>query len=404
MAFELRALRYNAGRLLAHASGKPHRRTDAHGKPKHDEPRVHERLLPEVVHTIVLYHTPDMDSVVRYRAMTPEHLAYHRLVVAMAGDYRRLAALHEKHGGWQAALAASPETKEPPVPDENIQLILQEDKEFSTLLREIPFPPHALYVRGTLPHKDMKAIAIVGTRKATTEGKRVAEQFGHDLAKAGCAIVSGLALGIDAAAHDGALQAHGYTAAVLATGVDRVYPQWNAKLADRILESGGALISEYPPGSPALPYRFLERNRIVSGLAHGIVVIEAPERSGSLATARFALEQNRQVFVIPGPAKHPNFAGSHALIRSGAELVTEPAHVLQALGITAPDAPTAHGAYTQDEERVMQTLRNAQAPLAVDTIIEYTKLNAQTVNQILSTLVIRGALRESGGGYIANHL
>jgi DNA processing protein len=337
--------------------------------------------------------------------MKTERSAYHTLAMLMSGDYRRLSSLIEKHGSWQEALASFPDQERlphTPIP-QDIRLVLRTEKDFPAALREIPFPPHAIYIRGALPHAHTKTIALVGTRKATTEGKHMAHEFAREFAQAGCAVISGLALGIDAAAHDGALEARGYTAAVLATGADRVYPQWNAKLAERILQHHGALISEYPPGSPALPYRFLERNRIVSGLADGVLVIEAPERSGSLATARFALEQNRQILVIPGPAKHPNFIGSHALLRSGAELVTEPTHVLQALGITTEATTRAGETYTDDERAVMEAFVNAQGPLAVDTIIEYTKLNAQAVSRTLSVLVIRGALRESGGGYVTHH-
>ena len=244
-----------------------------------------------------------------------------------------------------------------------------------------------------------RSVAIVGTRKATPGGKEAARTFARELVRMGCAVVSGLAFGLDAAAHEGALDGKGYTIAVLATGLDRIYPQWNTKLAERMIASGGALISEYPPGSPALPYRFLERNRIVSGLAEGVLIIEAPERSGSLATARFALEQDRQVFVVPGPATHPNYAGSHALIRAGAELVTQPAHVLEALGMAAAPQSSGPEAYSKEEQLIREAFRTSTEPLAIDTIIRYTKLNAQTVNRTLSLLVIQGAIAENGTGY-----
>ncbi|MEY4731189.1 MAG: hypothetical protein RL681_135 [Candidatus Parcubacteria bacterium] len=340
------------------------------------------------------------------KTLSEEHLAYHTLANIMHADYRKLAELYERHASWQASLASivqkKPEGETVPPLGPDMRLLLRADGDFPAVLREIPYPPHGIYVRGPLPQGTTRTVAIVGTRKATPEGKDVARRFARELAEAGCAIISGLAFGLDAAAHEGALDGKGYTAAVLATGLDRVYPQWNAKLAERILANGGALISEYPPGSPALPYRFLERNRIVSGLAEGVLVIEAPERSGSLATARFALEQNRQVFVVPGPATHPNFAGSHALIRAGAELVTEPAHITEALGIIARPDHAETGTYSDEERLIRDAFRTAKGPLAIDTIIEYTKLNAQTVNRTLSLLIIQGTVAENGNGYTLN--
>lgn len=338
--------------------------------------------------------------------MSPEHAAYHSLSIALHSDYRKLSDLFERRGSWERARSTITEPSSSgdvfqPLP-QDIRLVLRTDEDFPASLREIPFPPHAIYVRGTLPKHNTRSIAIVGTRTATPGGKEMARTFARELARTGCVIMSGLAFGLDAAAHEGALDGKGYTAAVLATGVDRIYPQWNTKLAQRILENGGALISEYPPGSPALPYRFLERNRIVSGLVEGVIVIEAPERSGSLATARFALEQNRQVFVLPGPATHPNYVGSHALIRAGAELVTDPAHVLEALGITTNTLGPTQEAQSEEERLIREAIIGSERPLAIDAIIEYTKLNAQAVNQTLALLVIQGAVVENGGGYTMN--
>lgn len=220
--------------------------------------------------------------------------------------------------------------------------INQKDPAYPRLLKEIPNPPENLYLLGNLPEKDTQKIAIVGTRKATAEGKKLAKEIAKKLAERGIIIVSGLAMGIDTAAHEGAIAAclpdgsQGKTIAVLANGLNSVYPAQNENLAKKILESDGALISEYPPETPSFPNQFLERNRIISGLSVATIIIEAPERSGSLATANWAAQQGREVFVFPGPANHSNFRGSHKLIRDGARLVASLEDILEDLGLENP--------------------------------------------------------------------
>ncbi|HTY39892.1 MAG TPA: DNA-processing protein DprA [Candidatus Paceibacterota bacterium] len=343
--------------------------------------------------------------------MTPsaEHLAYHAAVLEKQANYRDLGRRFEKLGSWKAVLEDIRKGGRGPEPELSWQtlersgsrLVLRTDHDFPPLLREIPWPPHAIYVRGKLPEVERSLIAVVGTRKATPEGKETARTFAQTLAEAGVGIASGLALGIDGAAHEGALAAGGYTAAVLATGPDIIYPRYHEKLGRRILEQGGALISEYPPGSPAMPYRFLERNRLVSGLAQGTLIIEAPLRSGSRATARFAVEQDRAVFVLPGPARHPNFAGSHELIRQGAELVTEPDHILTALGLKNEPGLAEDRLDSEEESAIMTALRAAAGPLDIDKIVERAHLEARVVNQALSFLIIKGLVEETDGGYAA---
>lgn len=190
------------------------------------------------------------------------------------------------------------------------------------LLAEMPSPPRVLFARGNVDRLGEPSLAVVGTRRASRYGLRAAAAIAADLARVGWGVVSGLAKGVDAAAHAGALAGNGFTAAVLAHGLDRVYPRENAPLAARVLDEGGCLLSEYPPGVAPERWRFPERNRIVSALARGAVVIEAGEKSGSLITARAALEQNREVFVIPGAFDDPAFSGSHRLLQQGAKLVT----------------------------------------------------------------------------------
>ena len=329
---------------------------------------------------------------------------YHCIALTLDNDYRRIAAVKIGRTWKEAWETIAPATKAHPDDEwekfkkHGVRLILREDPDFPELLKEIPFSPFGIYVRGKIPAAPC-SVAIVGTRKATEGGKTTAKKIAGELARAGCLIVSGLALGIDAAAHRGALEAGGKTIAVLANGVDAPYPRMNADLAKKILECGGGLISEYPPGAPSLPYRFLERNRIISGLSRGVAVIEAPRQSGSLATARFATEQNREVFVIPGPAAHPNFAGSHALIRQGAELITEAGHILEALGITPALNSLTANAETPEEALVIRALKESQIPLSIDKIIELTNLKTNVASRTVSFLTIKNIIRESGTGY-----
>ena len=204
---------------------------------------------------------------------------------------------------------------------------------YPKFLGEISDAPARIYVRGELK-LERPLIAIVGTRQATAEGKRIAEEFSKDLVEAGFGIISGLALGIDASAHKGALSAGGNTIAVLGNGIDDVYPPENKELANRILESGGAVISEYGPGEPIEKSNFIQRNRIISALSIAVLVIEAPIHSGALVTARTGGEQGKDVFVVPGAIGDPNFEGSHKLIRDGAILVSSVKDILEDLNLT----------------------------------------------------------------------
>jgi DNA processing protein len=339
-----------------------------------------------------------------------EHAYYHACALAVEGSYHTLKSAKAAHRTWKRAWgqfsASEAKTLEPEAEwgrlvEKNIRLLLQDDEAYPRLLREIPYPPFGVYVRGSVELLgESPAVALVGTRNATLEGKDLAKEFASRLAAAGCTLVSGLALGIDAQAHRGALEVHGKTIAVLACGVDRIYPRLHEALGEEILSRGGAIISEYPPGSPPFPYRFLERNRLVSGLSQGVVIVEAPVASGALVTARFAVEQNREVFVVPGFAKHPNFKGSHRLIRDGALLVTTPEEVLEALGLRDPEERNALFPSTPEAEQIVKTISSASAPITVDKIIELTNLNVQTVNQAVTFLLLQGKIKENGEGHI----
>jgi DNA processing protein len=210
--------------------------------------------------------------------------------------------------------------------------IYLDDPAFPPLLREITNPPDSLWTRGDLALFASTAIAVVGARSATREGVEIAYQLAADLSRAGIVVVSGLARGIDAAAHAGALDAGGKTIAVLGTGIDRVYPAENKALHERIAASG-LLITEFPPGSPPNLFHFPQRNRIISGLSRAVVVVEAREKSGSLITARLAGDQGRDVMVVPGPTRTGQNRGGHALLRDGAKLVESAVDILQELGL-----------------------------------------------------------------------
>lgn len=212
---------------------------------------------------------------------------------------------------------------------EGVRILCLQDADYPERLRNIPDPPTVLYVQGTLPVVDDRiTIGVVGTRRASAYGKEMADTLGRGLAEAGAVVVTGLAEGIDSAAAKGALRGHGSVIAVLGTSTDKVYPSWNTKLQDAVAKLG-ALVSEYPPGTGPTRASFPMRNRIISGLCLGVTVVQAPQRSGSLITAARAQEQGRDVFVVPGMANDPNFMGSHALIRDGAQLVCTAEDILE---------------------------------------------------------------------------
>jgi DNA processing protein len=216
-------------------------------------------------------------------------------------------------------------------------------------LASIPDPPLVVWLRGALP--DHASLAIVGARRASARGLATARSFASEIARAGVAVVSGLAYGIDAAAHEGALDGVGSTVAVLASGLDRVTPTGQTRLAERILAAGGAWLSEHAPGEGGRPYHFPERNRLISGLAGATLVVEAREKSGSLWTARHALEQGRDVLVVPGPIDSELCRGTNRLLRDGATPVLEPADAIEAvLGPLSRRAPTGGDARARSGE------------------------------------------------------
>lgn len=220
-------------------------------------------------------------------------------------------------------------------------LVLREDAQYPPLLRQIAHPPHLLYVYGETDLTDRFPVAVVGTRRASAYGLTHTREIAAELAQTGVCVVSGLALGIDAAAHTGALDGGGRTVAVLGSALDKPYPQENEPLMRRILESGGSVVSEYAPGTPPSRYSFLQRNRIIAGMCLGTLVTEGPRRSGALNTATRTLENGREVFALPGNVDNPGAQLPNMLISEGARLVTGAADILSALVIEPKDAPKA---------------------------------------------------------------
>jgi DNA processing protein len=270
------------------------------------------------------------------------------------------------------------------------------DPDYPELLSHISAGPPVLYVRGTLEASDRDAVAIVGTRRASAYGRDAALEIGRDLGAAGVTVVSGLARGVDGAAHQGALEGGGRTIAVLASGVDVIYPSEHRRLAERIIESG-ALVSDYPPGAKPDAVNFPARNRIISGLSRGTLVIEAPERSGALITVDFAADQGREVFVVPGNVFSPASKGSNRLLRDGARAVMSADDILEDLGFgnrPAP-APEQEALPATDEERRILSLIT-QRPAHIDEIVAAANIPAPEGAALLTMLELKGMVRNTG--------
>ncbi len=272
-----------------------------------------------------------------------------------------------------------------------------EDKKYPKLLKEIKDPPEILYVRGEL-NPNEQCFAVVGTRMCSPYGKQVALEIAGDLAEAGLIIVSGLAPGIDTFAHTAVVERNKRTIAVLGTGLDEksIYPQSNLKLAQRILETGGCLISEYPSGTPGSKFTFPQRNRIISGLSSGVLVVEAKQKSGALITAGWARKQGRKIFAVPGPVHSLNSKGPHYLIKNGAKLVENANDILKELNLSlsVSDTDRTVRGENEGENSILEALK--EEALYIDKIIEKTKLPASIVASTLTILEIKGKVRNLG--------
>ncbi len=295
----------------------------------------------------------------------------------------------------------------------SVDILLEGRDTYPSLLSRIDDPPGLLFVRGTLLPQDSLSVAIVGARHATAYGLKVAEQFGAGLARAGYTVVSGLARGIDAAAHRGAIKAGGRTIAVLGSGVLNVYPPEHADLAREVIDSG-ALISELPPLTDPNAGTFPQRNRIVSGLSLGVVVVQAADRSGALITARLATEQGREVFAVPGPIDCRMSRGCHGLIRDGAKLVASVDDILEEFGPLFETVTTADGRAVKSaaeiqlgdvEQRVLDAYdalaEGESNPVSIDEIVNSSGLAASQVLATIGVLEMRRLIRRLPGNQIA---
>lgn len=277
-----------------------------------------------------------------------------------------------------------------------INSISPDEHSFFQSIDSIASKPKILYFVGRLPTDRAPVVAIVGTRKPTSYGKEVTFNLAYKLAQKGVVIVSGLAFGIDAVAHKAALQAGGTTVAVLANGLDSIYPATHRKLAEDIVKSGGALVSEYPPGTLARDFQFLARNRIVSGLSNAVIVTEAASRSGTLATVAHALDQNREVFAVPGAITSPLSAGPNRLIQQGAYPVTNVDDILQVIApdLLQPQTSLNLGS-TAAEILIIDLIRSGVRE--GNALQQASKLKASEYAQTITMLEIQGLIRGMGG-------
>lgn len=285
---------------------------------------------------------------------------------------------------------------------EEIRKITTDDAEFPQSLKKIPQPPKVLYFKGELPQDNELCFGIVGARRCSDYGKQAALEFAGNLADAGITVVSGLAPGIDTFAHRAVMERNKRTIAILGTGIDEksIYPKSNIPLARKIIEAGGCVISEYPPGTAGTHFTFPQRNRIISGLSLGILVIEAKQRSGALITADWAKKQGKKVFALPGSIFSSNSKGPHQLIKNGAKLMENVNDILNELkipGLISKNSEIAGD--TEEENLILNSLK--EGGLEIDKIIEKTKLPAAKVASLLSLLEIKDRVRNLGGNIYA---
>jgi DNA processing protein len=313
--------------------------------------------------------------------------------------------------GWEEGIArdfiawreqANPEKILERLATEGIVAISYGDPDYPLLLKQLPDPPVALFVRGKLPPVTHPALSIVGTRKSTPYGKQVTLELSSELARKGLVLVSGLALGTDSFVHEATVEAGGITLAVLGSGVDRLslYPRAHHGLAERIIATGGALLSEYPPGFLPTAYSFPARNRIIAGLTRATLVTEAPRESGALITARAALDYNREVLAVPHPITSPTGEGTNLLIQQGAHVILKAADVLEVLDIKdieqtlkSPQPSTL----SPDDTKILALL--SKEPIHIDRITKDSGLPSTKVSSTLLLLEMKGYIKNTGGHY-----
>lgn len=278
----------------------------------------------------------------------------------------------------------------------NINQITTDNSDYLKVLSTLAKCPDKLYFIGALPTSRLPSVAIVGSRKPTAYGKEVAYRLSYDLASHGVVIISGLAIGIDGVAHQGAVDAGGKTIAVLANGLPKIYPSSHQQLTEVIIKSGGAIITEYPPNTPGYRNQFLERNRIVSGLCDVLLVVEAASRSGTLNTASYALEQGKDVTAIPGNITSPMSAGCNNLIKQGATPVTEAKDILRLLGYEDNKSDQQQLLFAGSEDEMTLIKLIAGGTRAGTDLQQLSNLEPHLYSQALSMLEINGKIRPLG--------
>lgn len=319
----------------------------------------------------------------------------------------KLTKLLKEHGSIEAVCSvlnadlnkADDETRKAEA--KKIRILSLEDDEYPKLLKQIHDPPPVIYFRGDL-EKINPSIAIVGTRAASRYGLETAKRFAGELSALGITVISGLALGVDSAAHMGSLDAGGKTIAVLGSGVDLIYPPSNTELAARIINSGGALMSEFPIGYPPDTWTFPQRNRIISGLSLGVIVVEGNYESGAMITAKVALEQGREVFAVPQNIDSLSSRGPHWLIKQGAKLIENVEDILEELKFQIPNPKLQTNFKSQipidlslDEHKIISTLSNE--PKHIDAISIETGLSISEISSLLLMLEIKKVIRQLPG-------
>jgi DNA processing protein len=281
--------------------------------------------------------------------------------------------------------------------NDRIETIGIKDPRYPLLLKQSHRPPEVLYVRGTLPPADALCLAVVGSRKPTVYGQRAVQKLVPPIAQHGVVIVSGLAFGIDAEAHLATLEAGGVTVAVLGSGVDKksVSPAGQQWLAERIVDSGGAIISQFPPGTESRDFHYPIRNRVIAGIAKGTLVVECAVKSGTRITSAAATEFNREVFAVPGSIFSSLSEGPHELIRMGATVVHHPSDILEALGVTEPMSLVEHEPADETEAALLKILTHE--PQHINDLIRGSGLSAAVVNGALTLMELKGFVRHVGG-------
>lgn len=375
----------------------------------------HSVHSPNSLHALlVLQHLPGLGSGRYWRLM--EHFsdastvlqqAAHTLHLFLTEEARSMLADYQQHGDISTLGRTVAQNLDWLEQQPDIQLLTIDHPHYPELLRQIARPPALLYVHGDVSCLSLPQIAVVGSRNPSSGGADNAYQFSRHLAAHGFAITSGLALGVDGAAHRGALAAKGKTIAVFGTGIDTLYPARHRALAQEIVAEGGALVSEFPLGTRSHAGNFPQRNRLISGLSCGTLVVEAAMQSGSLITARLALQQNREVFAIPGSIHNPLARGCHSLIKEGATLVETGADIVEQLGGMLAfkreelvDSVTEQTKNTfSPEEKALLTAIGFD-PTPFDTVVERCGMAVGKVAAQLMGLELKGAVNATDAGYV----